>query len=122
MIASKQEDAFRFLDIEQRYNYTGQDSNLINENHLKAVQFVEQCIVDWRPDIIITHYPGDTHSDHRCVAKAVQEAFRYFQRPAGATPCEELWYGEVPSSTDWSLGEQFHPNVWVALDSVDIKN
>lgn len=122
LIASKQAEAFAQLDIEQRYNYTGRDSNLINEDHLRAVQWVEWCIQDWQPDIIITHYPEDTHSDHRCVSRAVQEAFRYFQRPAGQTPLEEVWYGEVPSSTDWSLGEQFHPNVWINLEKADMTN
>lgn len=116
LIASKQEEAFEFLGITQCYNYSGQDSNLINENHLKAVQFIEECIKDWVPDIIITHYPEDTHSDHRCVSRATQEAFRVQQRPRGDKPCEELWYGEVLSSTDWVLGkDQFQPNVWVEL-------
>lgn len=120
LIAQKQADAFKYLGISKCYNYTGQDSNLINENHLEAVQFVENCIRDWVPDIVITHYPEDTHSDHRCTSKVTQEAFRVFQRPEGKHPCKELWYGEVPSSTDWGMGEQFHPNIWVPLSNSDM--
>lgn len=120
LIANRQGLAFNYLGIQIRYNYTGQDSNIINENHLEAVQFIENAIKDWQPDIIITHFPEDNHSDHRCVSRATQEAFRYFQRPRGEQPCEELWFGEVPSSTDWSVSDQFRPNIWVPLMEGDL--
>lgn len=113
-IAAKQKDVFQRMNI-KCWNYDGQDSNLINEDHLRMVQFVEKCILEWRPDIIVTHYPLDTHKDHQVASQIVSEAFRILQRPKGNVPCEELWYGEVPSSTDWSVAEQFHPNVWIPL-------
>lgn len=121
-IAKKQDEVFKQFLIDRKYNYGGEDSNLINENHLKCVQFIEDCIRDFRPDLIITHYPKDTHSDHRCVSLATQEAFRVFQRPAGKQPLQELWYGEVPSSTDWTMQEQFHPNVWVKISASDLQD
>lgn len=121
-IASKQQEVFKHLGISKMYNYGGEDSNIINENHLKCVQFIEKCILDFNPDIIITHYPGDTHSDHRCVSLATQEAFRIKQRPLGKEPLKELWYGEVPSSTDWTMQTQFHPNVWVPLSTSNISD
>lgn len=119
-IAAKQRDVFEKMNILD-WNYNGQDSNLVNEDHLAMVQFVESCILKWKPDIIITHYPLDTHKDHQVTSQVVSEAFRYFQRPAGLSPCKELWYGEVPSSTDWTVAEQFHPNVWVQLTQEDIQ-
>lgn len=120
-IASKQTEVFQKFRITHKYNYDGRDSRLINEDHLDMVRFVENAIIQFAPDIIITHYPGDTHKDHQIVSQVVSEAFRFFQRPEGKQPCEELWYGEVPSSTDWGVGEQFHPNVWVPIESEELQ-
>jgi LmbE family N-acetylglucosaminyl deacetylase len=120
-IANKQEEVFQYFHIDEKFNYGGRDSRLINEDHLDMVQFVENAIKHFFPQIIITHYPFDTHKDHQVTSQVVSEAFRYFQRPRGDVPCQELWYGEVPSSTDWGVGEQFHPNVWIHLQDDEIE-
>jgi len=119
-IAKKQKEVFNILNL-KAYNYGGQDSNLTIENHLKMVQFIESVIVQEYPSLIITHSPYDTHKDHQIVSQLVSEAFRYFQRPSGLlSGIKELWWGEVPSSTDWSVSAQFCPNVWIPLEAQDL--
>lgn len=45
------------------------DSDLIN--------FIESYINEVEPDLILTHFHGDIHHDHRAVATATQEAGRF---------------------------------------------
>lgn len=114
-IAQNQLRVFKVLDVDYYRTYQFPDSCLSQVPHLELVEAIESVIELTRPVRIITHFPGDNHSDHKCVSQACQEAMRLLQRPKGNFPCTEMWFGEVPSSTDWGLGEQFHPNVWVPL-------
>ncbi len=86
--------------------------------HLKLVQFIEQAMLDSGAEKIITHHPSDLNNDHHCVSLACQAATRLFQRREGVAPIDELWFMEVPSSTDWALNRGangFEPNVFVEI-------
>jgi LmbE family N-acetylglucosaminyl deacetylase len=43
----------------------------------RLINFIESYIDVVRPDLILTHYHGDIHHDHRAVATATQEAGRF---------------------------------------------
>jgi LmbE family N-acetylglucosaminyl deacetylase len=43
----------------------------------KLINFIEAYIDEVEPDIILTHFHGDVHHDHRAVALATQEAARF---------------------------------------------
>ena len=47
------------------------DGCLGNENN--HFQIIKKCIVDISPDLIITHYSKDYHSDHRSLSKIVKK-------------------------------------------------
>lgn len=94
--------------------------------HLKLVQFIEEAIVDSKPDIIITHHPSDTNNDHLQTSIACQAAVRLFQRKIEIKPIIEFWYMEILSSTDWSVNtamHMFNPNTFVEIGEkgVEIK-
>lgn len=116
-IAKQQEGVFKALSVHYYKNFDFPDSELAQVPHLHLVQAIESCIKESWPIRIITHFPGDNHMDHKCVSQACQEAVRIYQRQPGGvrSPIREILYGEVPSSTDWGLGEQFHPNTWVPI-------
>lgn len=111
-IAAQQERVFEELGVSLYKNFDFPDSELAQVSHLKLVQAIENCILAYVPYRVITHFPGDNHMDHKCVSQACQEAIRIVQRISGGCPVMEFLYGEVPSSTDWGLGDQFHPNSW----------
>ena len=52
-----------------------QDTKLTVDNEL--INFLESCINKADPDIILTHFHGDIHHDHRAVSTATQEAARF---------------------------------------------
>jgi len=86
--------------------------------HLRLVQFIEQAIIESRPDVVVTHHPADTNNDHLQTSIACQAAIRLFQRRDDIKPVKELWYMEVPSSTEWSVdssSNRFQPNTFVEV-------
>jgi LmbE family N-acetylglucosaminyl deacetylase len=66
-----------------------------------------------RPDLVITHHPGDYNWDHTVTFEAVMMAAR--PNPPHHAPAE-IWSFEVPSSTErgWQdPSRAFHPNLFV---------
>lgn len=114
----------KLLGVTQRINRYFPDANLNMVSHRELEHCIEEVIESVHPDVIVTHFPGDTHSDHQIVSKACQEAFRVWQRsPKSGFVVPELTYMEVPSSTEWSVGEQFQPNTFfeVGLEAIEKK-
>lgn len=70
-------------------------------------------IQDYRPDLVITHHPGDYNWDHTATFDAVMMAAR--PNPPDHSPAE-IWTFEVLSSTEraWQdPSRAFHPNLYV---------
>ena len=88
--------------------------------HIELVQFIERAIASVQPDVVITHYDKDLHTDHRMVSEACKVACRLPQRETiECTPIKQLLYMEVPSSTDWGNG--FQPNVYIKVSAEDVE-
>ena len=76
---------------------------------LDIVKPIEDFIKTNRPSTVFTHHAGDVNIDHRIVHDAVITACR--QQPGFSV--EELFFCEVPSSTEWrppNSGKRFAPN------------
>lgn len=69
---------------------------------------MKQLIDSEKPDVVITHWPVDSHRDHRNCSCLVYDAWRYLGYPF------ELFYFEVMSGVQ---SQHFHPT-----DYVDITN
>jgi LmbE family N-acetylglucosaminyl deacetylase len=86
--------------------------------HLELVKFIEDVLVETKPDVVFTHHPGDLNNDHLHTSLACQAAVRMFQRNPEIKPIKELLFMEIPSATDWSLNRAlgaFNPNVFVEI-------
>ncbi len=118
--------AYALLGIEKSYAADFPNIKMNTVPHLELVQFIERCIADFGAEAVVTHHPSDTNIDHAMTSGAVQAAVRLFQRREGVPPLRELWYMEVPSSTEWALdssANRFTPNLFVEIgeEGVDIK-
>lgn len=85
---------------------------------LDLVQYIEKIMVETQADVLFTHHPGDLNNDHRHVSIACQAASRLFQRRGDVKPLKELFFMEIPSSTDWALNSSinsFNPNSFVEI-------
>ena len=122
-------DAFKsaaYLGINKKYEGTFPNIEMNTVPHIRLVQFIEQAILASEPDIVITHHSADTNNDHLQTSLACQEAIRLFQRRPEIKPTQEMWFMEIPSSTEWALNtamNRFHPNVFVEVgkDGVEAK-
>lgn len=79
---------------------------------------IEDHIIDFKPDTLITHSYRDANSDHRIVANAAIVA----TRPIPGSSVKNLLMTEVLSSSEWRFIEQFQPNLFVDIkDSISTK-
>lgn len=123
-LASDQQNAMNLLGVGKCYVADFPNIQMNTVPHLKLVQFIESTIIDFQPDIIITHHHADTNIDHIETSRACQAALRIFQRRPEIKPIREMWFMEVPSSTEWALDtstNRFVPNLWVELGELGIE-
>jgi LmbE family N-acetylglucosaminyl deacetylase len=75
---------------------------------------IERCIAELRPEVVLTHFPGDVNQDHRIVFDATMVA----TRPTAGTPVRTVMCFETASSTEWAApfpASTFAPNVFVDI-------
>lgn len=125
-LADDQKKAFDIMGVKKSYAADFPNIKMNTIPHLDLVQFIEKCIEDFGAEAIITHHPSDTNNDHVVTSYAVQAACRLFQRKPNISALKELFYMEVPSSTEWSFdcsSNRFTPNVFVEIgkDGVELK-
>ncbi len=94
--------------------------------HLELVQFIENALLDVKPDFVFTHSPSDLNDDHVCTSRACQAATRLPQRRTDLPPIQGLYFMEIPSSTDWAFPantDPFQPNTFVEVgeDAIETK-
>ena len=117
-LSEEQTRAHAILGISKSYAADFPNIKMNTVPHLELVQFVESCIEDFGAEVILTHHPSDTNIDHSVTSGAVQAAVRLFQRRENIPPLRELWYMEVPSSTEWALDSsvrRFTPNLFFEI-------
>jgi LmbE family N-acetylglucosaminyl deacetylase len=85
------------------------DNRLDSMDLLDIVKLVESAIEATVPATVFTHHSGDVNVDHRMAHEAVLAACR----PQPGHPVRELYFFEVPSSTEWrppGSAQVFAPN------------
>lgn len=86
--------------------------------HINLVQFVEKILQVTKAEVVFTHHTADVNNDHYHTSLACQAAIRIFQRDTMNRPVRELFFMEIPSSTEWSLNSSLHPftpNIFVEI-------
>ncbi len=63
------------LGIKNMHRGTFPNIEMNTVPHLHLVQFIERCLIESQPDIIITHHSSDTNNDHVQTSKACQAEF-----------------------------------------------
>ena len=117
-LSEEQERVRSILGVSKSYAADFPNIRMNTVPHLELVQFVESCIADFAPDLIITHHPAETNNDHAMTSAAVQAAVRYPQRNENVPPIRELWYMECATSTEWSVDSsvrRFTPDLFVEI-------
>lgn len=88
------------------------DNRMDSVDRLDVTKAIENRIEKIKPSIVLTHFGNDLNIDHRVVNDSVITACRAYP---GQT-VKELYFFEVPSSTEWQLsGLSFNPDYFVRL-------
>ena len=99
----------RILGI-NKPNFVGLADNKLDKYPLiKIVKIVEKFIKRYSPNTIYTHFENDLNIDHQLVHDSVVTACR----PEKKNPVKNLFFFEVPSSTEWKINfktKHFNPN------------
>lgn len=123
-LSADEEEAMEILGVKKIYHADFPNIQMNTVPHLTLVQFVEECIEDWKADAIVTHHPADINNDHVMTSYAVQAACRLFQRKPGIPQLKLLMYMETPSATEWSLdspAKRFQPNYFVEIGKEGVR-
>lgn len=87
---------------------------------LDVIGLVERALERVCPETVITHHAGDLNVDHRITHRAVLTA----TRPVPGSTVRTVLGAEVPSSTEWSFGDEqpFRPSVFIDVsDTIEAK-
>ncbi|MFT5229604.1 MAG: LmbE family N-acetylglucosaminyl deacetylase [Urechidicola sp.] len=109
---SGKETAMKILTPDYCKSFDYPDNKMDSVPLLNIVKSVESSILEFEPDLVITHWHGDLNIDHRITYQSVVTAIR----PQPESSVKELWCFEVNSSTDYvcsSFG--FTPNLFVDI-------
>lgn len=125
-LSDDEERAMNLLGVKKVYHANFPNIKMNTIPHLELVQFIENCIVDYGAEMVITHHPADTNNDHVMTSYATQAAIRLFQRRKNVPKLKGVLFMEVPSSTEWSIdssSNRFIPNYYkeVGEEGIDIK-
>jgi len=93
------------------------DNRMDSVDRLEVTKVIETRIEKIKPSIIFTHFSNDLNIDHRIVNDAVVTACR----PYPGQAVKELYFFEIPSSTEWQIGVSgsgFAPNFFVDISGV----
>lgn len=91
------------------------DNRLDSVDRLDVVKLIEAFVAKHKPQMVLTHHPGDLNIDHQIVSRAVSTACR----PLPGSQVFSLMFFEVPSSTEWQTdahGSVFSPNWYEDID------
>ncbi|WP_425269776.1 PIG-L deacetylase family protein [Leptospira yasudae] len=89
------------------------DNRMDSVDRLDIIKAIERKIEDVKPEVVFTHFGNDLNIDHRITQDAVITACR----PYPGQVVKEIYFFEVPSSTEWQFdgGVRFSPNVYFSL-------
>ncbi|MCW7482143.1 PIG-L deacetylase family protein [Leptospira kanakyensis] len=90
------------------------DNRMDSLDRLDIIKVVERKIGEIQPTVIFTHFGNDLNIDHRVTNDAVVTACRSYPNQI----VKELYFFEVPSSTEWQIATGmavFQPNVFFHL-------
>ena len=96
----EQTESQAILGIDRIYWSDYQDTKLVVDKEM--INKIEAVIAEVNPDFILTHFPDDTHQDHRHLAQATISATRYVQN---------VMFFEGPTT------QNFTPNVYVDISA-----
>jgi len=114
-------EAAKILGIEYVELMDFPDNRMDSLNLIDIIKPIEKKIKELKPNVVVTHHPGDLNIDHIVINQAVLTACR----PQPGSTVKRILTFEVPSSTEWqttTINKPFDPNWFVDItESIEVK-
>lgn len=109
--------AMETLHIQKHTHLALPDQKLDTLSLLDLIQPIERVMEEVKPQIVYTHFGGDSNQDHQLVFDATVIAARPVWREL-----EAVYAFYTVSSTEWGRTQGFQPDTWVDItDEMDEK-
>lgn len=112
--------AISILGVKKLYQASFPNIQMNAQPRSELLEFVDRCLDDWRPEVVVTHHLADTNNDHAVTSSVVQEAVRR-QMDRGINA---VYFVEAASATEWSLQStknRFRPNTFVEVGAENME-
>ena len=100
----------KILGVQKPFFHNFPDNQLDKIPLLKIIKLIESYIRKYKPRMVFTHFGEDLNIDHKVVSQATITACR----PQKGNLVKQLFFFEIPSSTDWQIKNKkkaiFNPN------------
>lgn len=113
-LSNEMQKANNSIGIKKVFQLNFPDNSFDSVPLLSIIQEIEKIKEKIQPNIVFTHYLHDINIDHQITAKAVLTA----TRPIQGESVKEVYFMEIPSSTEWNGYTQqtvFAPNVFADI-------
>ena len=113
-LAEAADKAAAILGVSNLELYRMPDNRLDSVPLLDVVKTIEDKLLRFGPDTVLTHHAGDLNIDHQQICQAVVTACR----PVPESTVKKIMTFEVPSSTEWQTdchGAAFMPNSFIDI-------
>ncbi len=111
LLYQEMQNANALIGIKKVFQLDFPDNAFDSVPLLSIIQAIEEIKEDIKPNIIFTHFRHDINIDHQITSQAVLTA----ARPIKGETVKEIYFMEIPSSTEWNSFTQqtaFIPNVF----------
>lgn len=117
-LASEEDASMRLLGVKKVYHadFPNIKTNIVPQQDI--IQFIQETIIDWQPQAIVTHHGSDVNIDHAITGKATVAASKKFRSKAETPQLRLLLLCETAGATEWALDasrQLFVPNYFVII-------
>jgi len=120
-LAKQMHAAAAIIGFRETHSFDFPDNRMDMVSRMDLAHAIRPLIESLRPDLVLTHHPGDYNWDHTQTFDAVMMAAR--PNPPDFGP-DEIWLFEVRSSTErsWQARQPFTPSIYVDIrESLGVK-
>lgn len=107
----QREGAAEALGVYEAIDFKWKPCGLSEMPEGEAITKIGEIVRKIEPEVLITTYPGDIHSDHETVFRWVKPFSKSFRMPK----LKRFLLMETVSETDFTVGRAFAPNLFVDI-------
>ena len=105
--------AMKFLQVDEAEIWAGICGRFDTQPLIDFAKKVEEVILEFEPDTLMTHSAVDVNNDHQIINKSVLIA----TRPTPGSLVKTVLFFEILSSSEWRFQEIFTPSVFIDISS-----